>query len=58
MSTEDRFVCCPYCDSRVIPGQSVTHVDDADPWRQLWHSICREMWQYDQSLATKMETTK
>jgi hypothetical protein len=53
----ERYVYCPYCDSRVMPGQAVVHVDDEDPWRELWHTRCREMWDGDQRLAKAMDST-
>jgi hypothetical protein len=54
MTAPYRWVHCPYCDQRINPGQLVVHVDDDDPWKELWHQGCREMWDYDQKLASAM----
>jgi hypothetical protein len=49
---------CPYCDSRIVPGQSVVGVDDENPDNTLWHTRCREMWQHDQKLAETMTRSR
>ena len=41
MKEEARQVVCPGCGQAVLPGDSVVHVDDDDPWKCLWHSECR-----------------
>jgi hypothetical protein len=50
----DRFTFCPYCDSRISPGQDVVGVDDPDPDRSLWHRSCRKMWERDEKLGEVM----
>lgn len=42
MSDAVRYVYCPGCDIRILPGQSV-RADPAnpDPWTRFWHSDCR-----------------
>lgn len=52
------YTFCPYCDSRILPGQAVVGVKDEDPARMLWHTRCREMWEYDEKLAESMRNQR
>lgn len=34
------YTHCPGCGGRILPGVAVTHVEDLDPFRSLWHTGC------------------
>jgi hypothetical protein len=50
----EQWTYCPYCDSRIFPGQEVAGVDDPDLHRSLLHAECFKMRQHDDRLAAKM----
>lgn len=38
--TGERFVYCPFCRRRILPGQDVINVDNEDPFQALAHTSC------------------